>query len=174
MKTHPDCLHFQKDCLTVLQRVLKKKATRRWELIKEMVHNSCCSYACEAYLLKTSYSTCKSPMSCRGRDTDYVNDTANLKRLSISARDTSFLIPFSKSWILTDFDYRQLRKYTLLRQVFTSGYNCPGSQMEDYTTVVTFLKQCFFTQRALSKYMLTYLSYFLTLASYHVFHTSCN
>lgn len=46
--------------------------------------------------------------------------------------------------------------------------------MEDYTTVVTFLKQCFFTQRALSKYMLTYLSYFLTLASYHVFHTSCN
>lgn len=117
---------------------------------------------------------CKSPMSCRGRDTDYVNDTANLKRLSISARDTSFLIPFSKSWILTDFEYRQLRKCTLLRQVFTSGYNCPGSQMEDYTTEVTFLKQCFFTQRALSKYMLTYLPYFLTLASYHVFHTSCN
>lgn len=155
----------------------KKKKKPRQELIKGMVHNWCCSYACETYLFLISYSTCNSPMSCKGRDTHvndrmHANNIPNLRRLSISSWDTSFLIPFSKSGILTDFEYRLLRKYTLLRQVFTSGYNCPGSQVEDYTTEVTFLNQCFLTQRVLSKHMLTFLSYhFLTLVSYHICFT---
>lgn len=80
-----------------------------------------------------------------------------IKEFEYFGWDTSFLIQFSKTQVLTDSEYSLLRKDTLVRQIFTSGYNHLGSQPEDHRNRNHFLHQCFLIQYILSKHVLTYM-----------------